>query len=253
MSGHSKWSTIKHKKAATDAKRGKAFSRIAREIMVAAKVGGGDPSANITLRALIQKARAANMPSDNVDRAIKKGTGELGNQIFEEMIYEGYAPGGVGLVVRVLTDNRNRTAAEIRHIFTRHSANMAAQGAVARLFQRKGQIVIDDKAIEEDRLLELALEAGAEDLKHEDDKYEIITEPANFMSVVDAINKANLSPEVSEETLLPVITVPVTDKAQAAGIIRFVEALEDLDDVQGVYANFDIDDSLLAAISDAKG
>lgn len=248
MSGHSKWATIKHKKAATDAKRGKIFSSIGREIMVAARTGGGDPSGNITLRALIQKARSANMPMDNVERAIKKGTGDAGGAVFEELFYEGYAPGGVGIIVRVLTDNKNRSSAEVRHAFTKHNANLGTQGSVTRLFQRRGQIVVRASAIAEDKLMELALDAGADDMTNEGETYEILTAPASFMSVVDALNKAGIPMEVSEETLLPLNYVGVTDKGQASSLMKLVEALEELDDVQNVYANFDIDEKLLKEI-----
>lgn len=248
MSGHSKWATIKHKKAATDAKKGKVFSSIAKEIMVAARLGGGDLAGNITLRGLVQKARSVNMPMDNVERAIKKGTGEIGGAAYEEMVYEGYAPGGVGLIVRVLTDNKNRTAAEVRHIFTRHNGSLGSQGSVSRLFQRKGQIIVKAESAQEDKLMEIALEAGAEDMQNEDGAYEILTAPGQFMNVVDALNKAGIPMDVSEETLLPLNYVPVTDKAQASAILKFVEALEELEDVQNVYANFDIDDELLKQI-----
>ncbi|MBN1268820.1 MAG: YebC/PmpR family DNA-binding transcriptional regulator, partial [Kiritimatiellae bacterium] len=240
--------TIKHKKAATDAKRGKIFSKIGREIMVAARTGGGDPSANITLRALMQKAKSVNMPSDNVERAIKKGTGEAGGAALEEITYEGFAPGGVALVLQVLTDNRNRAAAEIRHIFTRHGANLSAQGSVTRNFHRKGQILVAADKTSEDKLLELVLDAGAEDMTREDDQFEILTDPAQFMDVVDALNKAGIAMETSEITFLPEAYVPVTDKAQAASLLKFIEALEDLDDVQNVYSNFDIADDLMKSL-----
>ena len=251
MSGHSKWSTIKHKKGAADAKRGKIFSKIAKEIMVAAREGGGDPNANITLRSLMQKARASNMPSDNVERAIKKGTGDLdGAAAFVEMMYEGYANGGVGVICECLTDNKNRTAADVRHAFTKAGASLGAVGSVSRLFNRKGQIVIPAEGVSEEKLLEVVLEAGGDDLTREDDKYEILTDPSVFMDVVDALEKEGIKPEVSEITLLPEAGVPVTDKGQASALLKFIEALEDLDDVQNVYSNFDIDDSLLAELED---
>lgn len=248
MSGHSKWSTIKHKKAATDAKRGKIFSKIAREIMVAARTGGGDVDANITLRALIQKARAANMPGDNIDRAIKKGTGDLDGAALEEMAYEGYAQGGVGIIVEALSDNRNRTAAEVKHAFSKHGASLAGQGAVSRLFQRKGQIVVDAAAASEERLMEIAIEAGAEDLQQDGEQFILTTPPTEFMSVVDALEKAEIQMEGSELTLLSEDSIPVTDKSQAASLLRFIEALEDLEDVQNVYSNFDISEELLDSL-----
>lgn len=251
MSGHNKWSTIKHKKAASDAKRGKVFSKIAKEILVSVKTGGGDPAANITLRALIQKARAANMPADNIERAIKKGTGELESEALEEIVYEGYAGGGVAVIVEVVTDNRNRSTAEVRHAFTRHEASLAQTGAVSRSFQRRGYILIGADKIDEDQLLELALEAGADDVVRDGDNFEVITAPASFMDVVDALNKAGIEPEDSEITLLPDTTVPVTEKSKAASLLRFIDALDDLEDVQRVHANFDIDDALMAELQEA--
>ena len=249
MSGHNKWSTIKHKKAATDAKRGKIFSRIAKEIMVAAQQGGGDPEANITLRALIQKGRSVNMPNDNITRAIKKGTGDLDGAVFEEMVYEGYAPGGVGVVVYCLSDNRNRTAADIKHAFTKHGGNLSAQGSVSRIFERKGQITVPDAGIEEDDLMEIVLEAGAEDMTHEDGSFEIITDPNNFMTVVDALSAKGIETDVSEITMIPETTVEVEAQNKAASLIRFIDAIEALDDVQNVYSNFDISDEIMQELN----
>lgn len=250
MSGHSKWSTIKHKKAAMDAKRGQIFSKLAREIMVAAKAGGGDPAANLTLRALIQKAKSVNMPAENVERAIKKGTGELAAAALEEVTYEGFAPGGVALLVHVLTDNRNRAAAEVRHVFTRHGGSLAGQGTVARRFQRKGHILVRADKADEDRLLELVLDAGAEDLRRENDHFEIVTDPSQFMNVVEALNRAGIPMETSEVTFLPDSYIPVTDREQAAALLKFIEALEDLEDVQNVYSNFDIPDELMKSLGE---
>jgi len=241
MSGHSKWANIKHKKGAADARKGKIFSKIAKEIMITVSAHGADPSSNLTLRALIQKARAANMPADNIERAIKRGTGEIEGEVLEEVTFEGYAPGGVALVVQTLTNNRNRSAAEVRHVFTRYGASFAGQGSVLRSFQRKGDILIDASKIEEDKLMELVLEAGAEDMSREDDQFEVITGPSSFMTVVDAINKAGIPMEKSEICLLPDVLVPIMDKSKAEQIIKFIEELEDLDDVQNVYSNFDID------------
>lgn len=250
MSGHNKWSTIKHKKAATDAKRGKIFSKLAKEIMVAARTGGGDPDANITLRAIIQKARGENMPMDNIERAIKKGTGDMDGVQLEEMAYEGYAPGGVAVIVEVLTDNKNRSAAEVRHVFTKSNASLAGQGSVARMFQRKGQIIVEAEKVGEEKLMDLVLEAGAEDMQTGQGYYEVLTDPSQFMDVVDACEKAGIELANSEVILYAEETIPVVDKAHAAGILKFVEMLEDLDDVQNVYHNADIDDSIAAELEE---
>ena len=249
MSGHNKWSSIKHKKGAADAKRGKIFSKIAKEIMVTVRASGSDPSSNITLRALIEKGRAANMPSDNIERAIKRGAGELEGEVLEEVTFEGYGQGGVGLVVQTLTNNRNRSAAEIRHIFTRHGASFAGQGSVLRSFQRKGDIMVDASKVEEDKLMELVLEAGAEDMTKEGDEFEVITDPSQFMNVVDALKKANIPMTQSEISLLPDTMIPISDKSKAEAMIRFIEELEDLDDVQNVYSNFDVDPSIAEQLS----
>jgi len=248
MSGHSKWSKIKHIKAATDAKKGKIFSKLAREITIVVKAGGGDPQTNIALRTLIAKGRSANMPADNIDRAIKKGTGELQAEILEEVTYEGFAPGGVGLVVQVVTDNKNRSAAEIRHLFTRNGANMAQQGSVTRGFKRRGQIIVPSDKVGEDRLMELALEAGAEDLVQEDGTFVVSADPATFHGVVEALQKAGVPVASSEIGLIPDVYVPVADKSQASALLKFVDALEDLDDVQNVYTSADIDAKILAEI-----
>lgn len=250
MSGHSKWATIKHKKGAADAKRGKVFSKIAKEIMVAAQQGGGDPSANITLRTLIQKGKGVNMPNDNIERAIKKGTGELGAQNFEEVVYEGYAAGGVALIVKVLTDNRNRAAAEIRHIFTKHGSSFAQQGSVSRAFDRRGQIVVDGTAATEEKLMEVALEAGAEDMVHEDDQFEILTDPSVFNDVCDALEEAGIETVSKEVTMLSNLPAPVDDAAVARSVLKFIDALEDNDDVQNVYTNMDMTDAVMEAVSD---
>lgn len=247
MAGHSKWANIKHKKAASDAVKGKVFSKIAKEIMVAARTGGGDPNANITLRALVQKARGVNMPADNVTRAIKKGTGELEGAAMEEIIYEGYGPGGVGLVVQTLSDNKNRTASEVRNVFSKNGGNLAGAGSVMRSFKRRGLFVVSAEGVTEDRLLEVGLEAGAEDVKREGDVFEVLCEPAQFGSLSDALTSAQIKTESGEITMVPETYVPVTDPAQAAQLIKFVQALEDLDDVQNVYANFDIPDELMEA------
>lgn len=252
MSGHSKWSTIKHKKAATDAKRGRIFSKLAKEIMVCARQGGGDPSTNISLRTLVQKGRSVNMPADNIERAIKKGTGELEGEQMDEVMYEGYAFGGVAVIVEVLTDNRNRSAAEVRHAFSKYNASLALQGSVSRTFNRKGVIRIKADAIEEDALLEKALEAGAEDMSLEDDFFEIVTGPAEYPKVLEALETAEVAVEDSELTLLPETYMPVTDKGAASRLLGFIEALEDLDDVQNVFSNFDIPDELMEQINDEQ-
>lgn len=249
MSGHNKWSTIKHKKAAADAKRGKVFSKIAREIVLAVRQGGADASANPSLRQILQKARSVNMPSDNVDRAIKKGAGEGDDGVqFEEIIYEGYAPGGIAIIAAVLTDNRNRTAAEVRHAFSKNGGNLAQSGAVMHAFQRKGQIFVERQAVDEDELMETVLEAGAEDMRADGEGYEILTDPAAFMGVVDALNDAGVPMQQAEVTLLADTMVPVSESQQAAQIMRFIDALEDLDDVQNVYTNADFDDAVLAEL-----
>ena len=250
MSGHNKWSTIKHKKAAADAKKGKVFSRIARELMLAARQGGTDEATNASLRAAVQKARSVNMPSDNVERAIKKGAGDLDGATLEELVYEGYATGGIALVVECLSDNKNRTAAEVKHIFSRHGGNLSAQGSVSRLFQRKGQLAVPTDQASEDKLMEIILEAGADDMVREGDSFQIVTEHAAFMDVVDALNKAGISMTLSEVNLVADLVVPVEDKSKAASLMRFVEALEDLDDVQNVYTNADIGEDILNALEE---
>ncbi len=250
MSGHSKWATIKHKKGAADAKRGKVFSKLAKEIMVVARQGGGDPAANITLRTLIQKAKGVNMPNDNIERAIKKGTGEDGGDAFEEIVYEGYADGGVGLIVYVLTDNRNRAAAEIRHIFGKHGSSFAQQGSVSRNFERKGQILVDAEGVEEEKLMDVVLEAGADDMQRDGDQFEVLTDPSIFNDVCDALEEAGIATINKEVTLLPTLPVEVSDPAQAKSVLKFVMALEDNDDVQNVYSSMDMSDEVLAAVSD---
>jgi YebC/PmpR family DNA-binding regulatory protein len=248
MSGHSKWANIKHRKGKADAARGKVFSKIGKDIMVAAAAGGGNVDDNISLRALVQKAKSVSMPKDNIDRAIKKGTGELEGGQLTEGSYEGYAAGGIAVVVQVLTDNKNRAIAEVRHAFTKANANMADQGAVSRMFQRKGQIYINKDQTDEMTLMDIALEAGAEDLKTEGEQFEVITDPNDFDTVSDAITKAGIEMAESEITLIPDLVVEVTDIAQAKSIMAFVERLEELDDVQDVYTNFDISDDVAAEL-----
>lgn len=250
MSGHSKWKTIQHKKGAADAKRGKVFSRLAKELMITARDGGGDPDANATLRTVVQNARAVNMPMDNITRAIKKGTGELDGGSMDEIIYEGYAAGGVSLVVKVVTDNKNRAAAEIRHIFTKNGSSFAQQGAVSRMFHRKGQILVGGENIDEDDLMEVALEAGADDLTSEDGQFEVLTDPAVFNDVVAALNDKGVEVDRAEISLVPETLIPIAEAAMARAVLRFVNDLEDNDDVQDVYANFDIDDELMKSLDE---
>lgn len=246
MAGHSKWANIKHKKAAADAVKGKVFSKIAKEIMVAARSGGGDVAANITLRALVQKARGVNMPSDNIERAIKRGTGELEGMVLEEIIYEGYGPGGVSLVVQTLSDNKNRTAAEVRHAFSKHGGNLAGAGSVMRSFKRRGYFAVPKASIEEDRLIEVALEAGADDVQLAGESFEVICEPSLFGAVSDALIAAGVKPETSEITMLPDTTTPITEPEKAKQVLAFIEALDELDDVQNVYSNLDVPDDVMS-------
>jgi len=250
MSGHSKWKTIQHKKGATDAKRGKIFSKLSKELMVLARQSGSDPDNNPALRSLIQKAKSANMPGDNIDRAIKKGAGELDGAVFEEIVYEGYASGGVALVVMALTDNRNRAAAEIRHIFTKNNSSFAAQGSVTRSFERKGQITVDVAAAEEESLMDIVLEAGAEDMSLEGETYDITTEPATFSDVMDALEKAQIPILEGDLSLVAMTPTLVSDKALAASVLRFIAALEDNDDVQNVYSNMEMSDALIQELGD---
>jgi len=246
MSGHSKWSTIKHKKGAADAKRGKIFSKLAKELTISAKANGGDPSSNITLRTILSKCKAVNMPADNIDRAIKKGTGALQSAAIEEILFESYAPGGVGLIIQCLSDNRNRSVAEVRHLLQRHNGTLAGSNQVMRNFARRGQILVDAEGVDEDKLIELALEAGADDVTNEGDQFEILTDPKVYNEVSEKLTKAGY--KVSEDSgvnFVPTVWAPVSDKAQAAGLLKLVEAIEELEDVQNVYMNGDIADEAL--------
>lgn len=245
MSGHSKWKTIQHKKGAADAKRGKIFSKMAKEFMVVARAGGSDPNTNAALRNLMQKAKSVNMPQENIERAIKKGAGELEGVTFHEIVYEGYAGGGVGMIVMVLTDNKNRAAAEIRHIFTKHGSDFAGQGSVMRGFTRRGQIFVDASVVDEDKLMALVLEAGAEDMVQTEGQFEILTDPAAFADVMQALEKAGIATQGGEVAMVPQNYVPVSDKAVAQAVLRFVADLEDHDDVQNVYTNMDVDQSIM--------
>jgi YebC/PmpR family DNA-binding regulatory protein len=237
MSGHSKWAKVKHFKGAVDAKRGKIFSKLGKEVSIAAKIGGGDPSMNPRLRMVLLKCRAANMPNDNIERAVKKGTGggQAGN--FEDLTYEVFGPHGVALLVEVSTDNRNRTASEIRSVVTKSGGSLATQGSVTRLFHRKGQIILSREAANEDQLMELALEAGAEDFKAEPQGYEIITDPAHFEAVHKQLEAKGLKAEAAEITQLPIVSVPLAGEPAAAALNKLIEALEDHEDVKEVYCN----------------
>ena len=248
MSGHSKWATIRHKKGAADAKRGKIFTKLIKELMVAARMGGGNPEGNPRLRAALLAAKAENMPKDNIDRAIKKGTGELEGVNYEEFAYEGYGPAGVAVLVDIMTDNRNRAASEVRHIFSRNSGNLGEAGCVAWMFNKKGSIVFDKKAIPEEELIELALEAGAEDVKDQEDQFEIITSPEDFLNVKAAFDEKGLNYELAEITMSPQTTVRIEDTKTAQQLLRLMDALEDADDVQHVYANFDIPDQIIESL-----
>lgn len=247
MSGHSKWSTIKHKKAKMDAQRGKIFTKLIKEITIAARTGGGDPDSNPRLRAAVATAKGANMPSTNIEKAIKKGTGELEGVHYEEVVYEGYGPGGVAIFVEGLTDNKNRTTADIRHLFSKYGGNLGESGCVSYLFTRKGLITFNRSAVnDEDALIEAAVEAGAEDVKEEDDMFEVVTDVAGFEAVKESITALGITPEMAQITMIPSNTVPLEGK-NADTMIRLMDFLEDHDDVQHVYANFDIPDEVLAA------
>lgn len=243
MAGHSKWANIKHRKEAQDNKKGKIFTKIARELTVAAKIGGGDPASNSRLRLALDKARAANMPKDNVERAIKKGTGEGNDQVFEDITYEGYAPGGVGILVKTLTDNRNRTIMEVRTVITKRGGSMAEAGSVAWQFENKGIIEVPVTACSEDDIMNYALEAGAEDVVTDGDVYSITTEPSEFENVKKHLEDNKIQIDFAELSMKPKTTIDVEGEA-AKKLIALVEALEDLDDVQEVYGNYKIDDSV---------
>ncbi len=249
MAGHSKWANIRHKKAAQDARRGKIFTKLIREIMVAARMGGGNPENNPRLRAAIAAAKAENMPKENIERAIKKGTGELEGVAYEEITCEGYAPGGVAVLVEAMTDNRNRTISEIRHIFSKNGGSLGEAGCVAWMFSKKGLIVFPKGSYSEDELMEVALEAGAEDVKDQGDQFEIITDPSDFLKVKQSFDDKGMKYDLAEITMVPQSTIKVEDPKQAQQIIRLMELLEEHDDVQHAYANFDIPDELLKSIA----
>ena len=247
MSGHSKWSTIKHKKGAADAKRGKIFTKIIKEITVAARMGGGDVDANPRLRTVVAGAKAQNMPQDNIQRAIKKGTGDLEGVNYEEITYEGYGPGGAAILVEAMTDNKNRTVGEVRTILGKNGGHIGESGCVAYMFEKKGLIVVPADAMDEDALMELVLDAGADDLQSVDGKYEILTAKDNFHAVHTILEEKSIPMEVAELTAIPSNTVPVDEK-HGKSLLRLMDLLEDHDDVQKVYSNFDITDEVMAAI-----
>jgi len=248
MSGHSKWATTKHKKAAIDAKRGKIFTKIGKEITVAARLGGGDPDGNPRLRTAVVNAKSVSMPAENIKRAIQKGTGELPGVAYEEITYEGYGPNGVAIIIDVMTDNRNRTVAEIRHTMEKLGKGMGENGCVSWMFHKKGYIVVAKTKADEEKLMGLALDAGAEDLQTEDENFVITTPPNDFEKVKKALEDAGVPLEVAEVTMLPQTYVTLDKEKEAGQMLRLVEALEDNDDVQNVYANFDIPDEIMNAV-----
>ena len=248
MSGHSKWATIKHKKGALDAKRGKIFTRLIKEIGIAAKNGGGDPDSNPRLRTAILAAKAENMPADNIKRAIQRGTGELPGAVYEEFSLEGYGPGGVAVLIDINTDNRNRTVSEIRHVFQKNGGNMASAGAVAYMFHKKGDIVVPKSAAKEDDLMAIVLDAGAEDLRDDGESWEVLSDPSAYEAVLEAVKKAGIHPASSSVAMIPQNYIKLEGQADNT-MIRLMEALEEHDDVQNVHSNFDIDQKLLEEVA----
>jgi YebC/PmpR family DNA-binding regulatory protein len=250
VSGHSKWSSIKHKKGAADIKRGKLFSKLSRAIIVAAKEGGGDPDGNLALQNAIEKARSYSMPKDNIERAIAKGAGEgAGGQAFETVVYEGYGPGGVAIIAEALTENRNRTAADVRHTFSKHGGNLGTDGSVNWMFERRGVVLVPGDGVDEDALMLAAAEGGADDVAAEGSSFEVTSAPEALREVRQAIEDAGFQIESAELTMLPKTTVEVAEESAARTLVKLVEALEELDDVQEVYANFDIPEQLLEAVA----
>lgn len=250
MSGHSKWSTIKHKKGAADAKRGKLFTKLSRSIMVAAKEGGADPATNLALQNAIEKARSYSMPKDNIERAIAKGTGsDADGSAFETVVYEGYGPEGVAVIVEALTDNRNRTASDVRHLFAKHGGNLGATGAVAWQFERRGIVLVAAEGVDEEELILLAADAGADDVERDGSVFQVSSAPEELAAVREALEAAGLTIESAELSMVPKVTVAIEDEKTAKQVVRLVEGLEDNDDVQDVYANFDIPESLLEAVA----
>lgn len=249
MSGHSKWSTIKRKKGALDAKRGKIFTKLIKEIMVAARMGGGDIDGNPRLRSAVNAAKAENMPKENIERAIKKGSGELGDAIYDEILYEGYGPGGVAVLVETMTDNKNRTVADIRHFFAKNNGNLGENGCVGWMFDKRGVISVDAAGVNEEQLMELALEAGAEDVVNEDGSFQIYTVPEDFNAVVEQLEKSKVKMSEAGILMVPKNTIEVTEEKTASNLLRLLESLEDHDDVQKVHANFDIAEELMEKLS----
>ncbi len=249
MAGHSKWANIKHRKGAVDAKRGKIFTKLIKEITVAARLGGGDPNANPRLRSAIAAAKTENMPKDNMDRAIKKGTGELEGAVYEEITYEGYGPGGVAVLVDCMTDNKNRTVAEVRHFFSKSGGNLGESGCVAWMFDKKGSILIEKDLVAEEELMDLALEAGAEDVVEEDNVFQVITAPDDFNDVREALEAKGLAFVEAAVSMIPQNVVEIADEKVARQVLKLLENLEDNEDVQNVYANFDIPDAIMEAVS----
>ncbi len=250
MSGHSKWASIKHKKAAQDAKRGKVFTKLIKEITVAAREGGGDPEMNSRLRTAIARAKSANMPADNIERAIKKGTGELPGVSYESVAYEGYGPGGVAILILAYTDNKNRTVAEIRHLFSKKGGNLAGAGSVAWIFEKKGLIFVEGSKADEEKLFDIVIEAGAEDMKKEESNFEIYTEPSNLEAVKEAIVNNGIEIQNAEITMIPSNTTPVNDVNIARQILSLMDVLEEHDDVEAVYSNFDIPEEIMNQIGE---
>jgi YebC/PmpR family DNA-binding regulatory protein len=246
MSGHSKWHTIKHKKGALDAKRGKLFTRLIKEMTVAARNGGGDINTNPRLRTVVTEAKAANMPAENIKRAIQRGTGELPGVTYDEITYEGYGPGGAAVIIECMTDNRNRTVGEIRHMLGKHGGTLAESNAVAWMFSKKGYIVVEKAAAEEDKLLNVALDAGADDMKDDEDNWEIICDPGSFEAVRDAVKAIGVEPVTAQIAMLPQNYIKLEGK-EAAQMVRLMEAIEDHDDVQNVWSNFDIEEKEIEA------
>lgn len=249
MSGHSKWSTIKRKKGANDAKRGKIFTKLIKEITIAARMGGGDPEGNPRLRSAVTAAKGENMPKENIDRAIKKGTGDLDGAVYEEILYEGYGPGGVAILVETMTDNKNRTVADIRHFFAKSGGNLGESGCVGYMFDKKGTVSVDKEGVNEEQLMDLALEAGAEDVVEEEDSFQIVTAPEAFNDVVERLEKGNVKFAEATLSMVPQNSIEVTEEKTARSLLRLLENLEDHDDVQKVHANFDIADELMDLLS----
>lgn len=247
MSGHSKWSSIKHKKGAADAKRGRIFTKLIKEITVAARMGGGDPDGNPRLRSAILAAKAENMPKDNIERAVKKGTGELEGVSYDEVTYEGYGPGGVAMLIECLTDNKNRTVADVKHVMDRHGGNLGEPGCVAWMFEKRGIIVFERDKVDEEALLETALEAGAEDVAEEETEFEVATSPSDFETIKSVFDEKGMTYSMAEISMVPKNTIKLEGK-KAEQLLNLMEALEDNDDVSNVYANFDIPDDVMEAI-----